>query len=69
MKVKGSTGGVSRTLLLHYAALAVQGAAGALQYWNQALSPVHYAMLATFIGMGQSMLGVYLRGKTTGPLQ
>lgn len=69
MKIKGSTGGISRTLLLHYAALAVQALGAALEVWHQVLTPVHYAMLATAVGIGQSMLGAYVRTKTTGPLK
>jgi len=69
MKIKGSTGGISRTMLLHMVALAVQSLLGSLELWKDIMPPVAYVGVATVLGMAHAILGMYYRTQTDSPLQ
>lgn len=69
MKLNGTTGKTSRTLIAHAVFGAAQAALGMLQILQGLMTPETYVVVVMAITGVHSAIGWWLRTKTTTPLQ
>lgn len=69
MKIKGSSGKLSKTLAANAIFAGAQAALGMTQYLEQVMSMELYIVAVVLLTMIHSSAGNWIRAKTTGPLQ
>ena len=68
MKLKGSSGTISKTLIANWIFGATQAALGMLQLIQGVLTPEQYIIVAMAITGTHTAVGNWIRAHTTGPL-
>lgn len=68
MRLKGSTGKLSKTLVANWIFGATQAALGMLQLIQGVLTPEQYIIVAMAITGTHAAVGNWIRTHTTGPL-
>ena len=72
MKIRGSDGGISKTLIYNFirpVAVGIGFLVGTLPTFQAAFGPKEYLMISFALVVIDSALGAWLRSKTTGPLK
>lgn len=68
MKLKGSKGTISRTLMFQAAMGVVDTVLASVQVLDHILTPTHFALVFLALSIAQKLGNMYLRTITTGPL-
>ena len=68
MKIKGSTGKVSRTIIFNSMMIVIDVLVANIQLFNEVLTPTQFAITFVVLGIAQKLGNVYLRTQTTKPL-